>query len=299
MQKELLEVGNKKMEVIRGGLEVPKVVILPGMSSSAYEWEQVVQHLEPTISYLIVHRAGCGNSELGEESRTTAATIQELDALLQWVGVDSPFVLVGHSYGGLCAQHYARVFPDKVSAVVLADSTSVDLEKLNAIETSSPEDTDEYWIRKCIQYAAMKPEQLADELYKGIDAAHDNLSEVAQFEIMQFTTSPNLYRAMASEIENWEECGKRIKETNAFPQVPLFIIARDPHYQINQAIQQAVPEEEAKAFEEMWQQLIAEQVKLSSRSTVLCAENSSHSIHLDRPDLIARVIIACIDTIPL
>ncbi|MDR7318581.1 pimeloyl-ACP methyl ester carboxylesterase [Brevibacillus nitrificans] len=117
---------------------------------------------------------------MGEEPRTVAATAGDLDALLQGLGVDKPVVLVGHSYGELCTQHYASVFPEKVAVVILVDSTSTELEPL-----------------------------LSDE--------HLRLSETARHEIKSFATNPALYQAMASEIENGVAWGRLLKEKTHSP----------------------------------------------------------------------------------
>lgn len=290
MNRKIVMSKGRKVECFMGGSGLPKVVILPGMSSSAYEWELVVNEWEEAAGFVIVHRPGCGQSEVGEEKRTTTQFIDELDELLQNIGVVEPFVLVGHSYGGLCAQHYAKAYPEKTKAVILVDSTSDSLERLNQIPVSSIEDTDEYWIRKCRQFATMNAKQLGAILDPVLSSAHQRLSDLAQGEIKTFLCSPFLYKAMASEIEHWEGCARRIKAMDSFPQVPLTVIGRDPIQSVLSSIQDDVPAEEAKMIETIWQELIQEQVGLSNQGTFILARHATHSIHLDRPDVIVEAM---------
>lgn len=58
----------------------------------------------------------------------------ELKGLLEKLEVHDPIILVGHSYGGLCAQHFIKMYPTLVNSCILVDSTSVNLHRLNELE---------------------------------------------------------------------------------------------------------------------------------------------------------------------
>ena len=83
-------------------------------------------------------------------------------------------------------------------------------------------------------------------------------------------------------------------EIDAFPAVPLIVIGRDPEHAIELALQNEVPLAEAKALEDVWQQLLQEQRQLSPHANYVLAHQSGHSIHLDRPDVIADAIHSCL-----
>ena len=68
-------------------------------------------------------RAGMGWSEQGPEPRDARQISGELHALLTKAGIEGPYVLVGHSTGGLYARMYADRYPDEVAGVVLVDSS--------------------------------------------------------------------------------------------------------------------------------------------------------------------------------
>ena len=72
---------------------------------------------------LAYHRAGYGRSDASPQPRDGAQVVQELRALLQARQLPPPYVLVGHSLGGLYMQLYARQYPAEVAALVLVDST--------------------------------------------------------------------------------------------------------------------------------------------------------------------------------
>ncbi len=68
-------------------------------------------------------RAGLGWSERGPEPRDARQISSELHTLLKVVDTEGPYVVVGHSYGGLYAQMYAARYPEEVAGVVLVDSS--------------------------------------------------------------------------------------------------------------------------------------------------------------------------------
>jgi len=71
-------------------------------------------------------RAGPGESDPGPDPRTTPAIVHNLRNLLQRLQLVPPYVLVGHSYGGLNMQYFAQTFPQEVAGLVLVDSSWVD-----------------------------------------------------------------------------------------------------------------------------------------------------------------------------
>ena len=85
-----------------------------GMGSSFEEWYEVTEVLSKTNKIIMFHRPGLGESEIGHENRTTFQTVQEITCLLSELEIAEPILLVGHSYGGLCAQHFAKLHPHKV-----------------------------------------------------------------------------------------------------------------------------------------------------------------------------------------
>jgi len=68
-------------------------------------------------------RAGMGWSEMGPEPRDAKQISSELHALLTKAGIEGPYVLVGHSFGGLYTQTYAAQYPDEVAGVSLVESS--------------------------------------------------------------------------------------------------------------------------------------------------------------------------------
>ena len=113
------------IEVYIKGCNTQTVVIQTGMGCSFYDWFPIIEKLSQHFTVVSYHRPGYGKSELGNHSRTTRQATKELHMLLQKLDIHDPIILIGHSYGGLCAQHFAMLHEDKLQALILVDSTSM------------------------------------------------------------------------------------------------------------------------------------------------------------------------------
>ncbi|PFC82841.1 alpha/beta hydrolase [Bacillus anthracis] len=268
------------IEVYIKGCSTQTVVIQTGMTCSFYDWFPIIEKLSQHFTVVSYHRPGYGKSELGNHSRTTRQATKELHMLLQKLDIHDPIILIGHSYGGLCAQHFAMLHEDKLQALILVDSTSMNLHRLDELylPISDQTDSDDMWLQKYNTYSKMDVNMLSNEL-KPMLAGQSRQQ-------IEFSTSPSLYKATASELSEWKNCARSLKELYKTLKVPLIVIGREPQYSIAQLIKGGMPIEEATQLEAMWQELIHEQVHLSIHSQYILAEHAGHGIENDRPDII-------------
>jgi pimeloyl-ACP methyl ester carboxylesterase len=104
----------------------PTVILdtLSGGSSALWGWVQpAVAEAGRVCSY---DRAGWGWSDAGPDPRDAQQTARELHTLLERAGEPGPFVLVGHSLGGLYVRAYTGLYPDEVAGLVLLDASHPD-----------------------------------------------------------------------------------------------------------------------------------------------------------------------------
>jgi pimeloyl-ACP methyl ester carboxylesterase len=90
------------------------------------DWVWVQQEVSGTTRVCAYDRAGMGWSEMGPEPRDAKQISNELHTLLEGAGIEGPYVLVGHSFGGLYMQTYAARHPDEVAGMALIDSSQPD-----------------------------------------------------------------------------------------------------------------------------------------------------------------------------
>lgn len=285
------------MEILQKGENGTPIIILTGMWCSFDEWYEVVESLSRSNRVIMFHRPGLGESEIQNEARNTQAVVNEINELLLLLKIHEPILLVGHSYGGLCVQHFVKEHPKKVAGIVLVDSTSVDLRVLDELDTPvlNEDSSDEIWMENCLAYSQMNEEKLREIINPTLTKKQKLLPFNIQQRLLDFQVNPTLYKAMHSEISNWKQDADTIKNLGEFPNAPLIVIGRDIEHNIKLGMEDGLPESELRIFEEKWQELIMNQVKLSENSKLILAHEASHSIHTDRPDIIIESITCMIN----
>jgi len=98
------------------------VVFENGSRATVDSWTAVIAALPPEVAVYAYNRPGYGSSEKTDTPRDGMTIVEELRRGLQQKGLKPPYVLVGHSLGGLYMQLFARRHPDEVAGMVLADA---------------------------------------------------------------------------------------------------------------------------------------------------------------------------------
>jgi pimeloyl-ACP methyl ester carboxylesterase len=121
---EMVDVGGHSLHINCVGQGTPTVVLEAGSGGFSAQWVRVQREVSGTTRVCSYDRAGMGWSEMGPEPRDAKQISSELHTLLKGANIEGPYVLVGHSFGGLYVRTYAARYPDEVAGVVLVDSSS-------------------------------------------------------------------------------------------------------------------------------------------------------------------------------
>jgi pimeloyl-ACP methyl ester carboxylesterase len=100
--------------------------VLAGGDAVGLDYLNLQQRAAELATSVIYDRAGTGWSQRVELPRASAEVIEKLRALLSAAEVPAPYLLVGHSLGGLYARHYAQQYSGDVSGLVLLDPAHED-----------------------------------------------------------------------------------------------------------------------------------------------------------------------------
>lgn len=100
----------------------PVIVFENGARETLDSWSKVIAAIGSDASVFAYNRPGYGNSEATTRARDGRTIVDDLRAMLQRQGLRPPYILVGHSLGGLYMQLFAHAYPQEVQGLVLVDS---------------------------------------------------------------------------------------------------------------------------------------------------------------------------------
>jgi pimeloyl-ACP methyl ester carboxylesterase len=98
------------------------VVFESGLRGTLEKWDKVLDTVSPNATVFAYNRPGYAQSEATDAPRDGSTIVEQLREVLKQKGLAPPYVLVGHSLGGLYMQLFARRYPNEVQGIVLVDS---------------------------------------------------------------------------------------------------------------------------------------------------------------------------------
>ena len=123
---EMVDIGGMRLYAHDCGQGKPTVILEPALGGFSLQYAKIQAAVSAFTHVFAYDRAGQGWSDTSPKPRTPVTMAGELNALLGKLGIQPPYVMVGHSFGGLLTRIYAGLYPEKVAGVVLIDSTHVD-----------------------------------------------------------------------------------------------------------------------------------------------------------------------------
>ena len=120
----LVDVGGHKLHINCTGTGSPTVVLEPGLGEPSTAMAWIAPDVAATTRVCVYDRAGRGWSESAGAPQDGVQVATDLHTLLDRAGEQGPYVLAGHSAGGLYVLNFAQLYPDQVAGVVLLDSMS-------------------------------------------------------------------------------------------------------------------------------------------------------------------------------
>jgi pimeloyl-ACP methyl ester carboxylesterase len=128
MSGQLIDVGGHKLHISCTGTGSPTVILQAGLGEPGVIMAGWIQPaVANTTKVCVYDRAGKGWSTPAARPQDGHATAADLHTLLSRAHVDGPYVLAGHSSGGVYVQVYAAQYPDQVAGMVLLDSQPSDV----------------------------------------------------------------------------------------------------------------------------------------------------------------------------
>lgn len=260
---QMVDVGGYRLHLNCTGNGSPTVVIEAGLGDWSTGWGYVQPEVAKTTRVCTYDRAGMGWSEPGPLPRDAGQFARELHTLLQKANIPGPYVMVGHSLGGLPVRVFAHDYATDVAGVVLVDSMypgQSTTAKPSIVISSLP-----LLARFGIARLLVRPLGLIN---------YTTPSEKAYFSRY---VRPQSAQTLADEIQAIPDSIAQAGAVATFSDLPLIVLS---------AGLDQLPG---------WQAGQTELAKLSSNSQQLIAEKSDHSIQIHQPDAAVAAIVSMVE----
>jgi len=125
----LLAIAGEKLHIETAGTSGPPVVFEAGLGNDSTTWKSIAGPISGFARVVLYDRPGLGQSSPFKDKNAAVSAdevVAKLHALLTAADIRPPYILAGHSLGGLYMQMFARKYPKDVSGVVLLESSSPD-----------------------------------------------------------------------------------------------------------------------------------------------------------------------------
>jgi len=123
---EKIDVGGYNLYLDCKGTGSPTVILESGLEGDVVTWKLVHPEVAKFTRVCRYDRAGLAHSDYGPTPRDAELTSQDLHTLLSKANTAPPYILVGHSFGGLLIRRYAFDYPDEVTGMIFVDSLQED-----------------------------------------------------------------------------------------------------------------------------------------------------------------------------
>ncbi|MGP4062318.1 alpha/beta fold hydrolase [Halobacillus sp. H74] len=184
IQKHIVETSAGKLKYNISGSGKPNIVLINGGSGPIEGWMKVLPEVSKIASVFSCNRFGVGGSDKPKKPQEGITIVENLREALKKIGFEPPYLLVGHSLGGLYANLFTRLYPNEVAGVIF-------------LESSHPNDT--------------SLDKYQGKIVKTINkmfSIFDSLSSEKQF----------------SEVNFVKKTVNQIKQIDSFPEIPVYVI---------------------------------------------------------------------------
>jgi pimeloyl-ACP methyl ester carboxylesterase len=265
----LVDVGGYRLHLDCAG-KGATVVLEYGHQGSFLDWYRVQPQIAKFARVCLYDRGGYGWSDTSPKPRLPSVMAEELHALLHAAGEMPPYILVGHSFGGLNALMFAHKFPDEVAGVALVDASLPEMMTLLRWRDR---------VRLRLMQAAIPFGLPRWRGWCGGAAPHE-IRRLKQ----AISCRSSLYGIYYREWSSFPQSAAEIRPITNIGSIPLIVITRDPGVARN------------SRRDAQWCRLQQERTKLSSNSEFVVAGGSGHDVPMERPDVVTAAIKKLIDT---
>ncbi len=295
---KMVDLGGYRIHLYCTGRGKQTVVLSPGGGDFSFAWYLVQQRLQSSAHVCSYDRAGSAWSDPGPQPLTLRQEAYELELALKLSGEKGPYILVGHSIGGLVVRTFAEGYPDETSGMVLVDAPSPDatmgyygklvrvrdlakrtIPPIHTMKTSPPTPISDADREQALQFVSRK-----------IDPPFDRLPpEIQKSQLWAQMLPPKAAQSAEDDYtpEEWQFLYEGQQFGHPLGDKPLITMIG-----MKEAEDRAAP-----MSVEQWHSLHQEKIEqkrafvtLSTNSKAVEVQDAGHAINLEDPDAVVNAI---------
>jgi pimeloyl-ACP methyl ester carboxylesterase len=268
---KLVDVGGYRLHILCQGQGSPTVVMDSAFGGFASDWSLVQPEIAKFTGVCAYDRSGYAWSEPDprETVRTSRQLVHELHTLLEKESISGPYVLVGHSFGGLNVRVFADQYPNEVVGMILLDPAHEDAEP--RLHVSNESIVSRLNFQANLLRIGVVRKWLAPKMIVWMIPEYKNLpAEVWAMQVAVALNSENL-RTAAREAASATESLAQVRATHGLGDIPLIVMT-------------------SMAIPSSWMGLAKEMAGLSTQGRHVVVEGTGHYIQLGRPDAVINAV---------
>lgn len=278
---QMVDIGGYRLHVHKQGTGSPVILLESGSGESSLSWRDIPTSLSKSATIISYDRAGYAWSDESPLPRTGDNIVKELHTALDGADIKGPYILVGHSLGGMYSRLFAQKYQNEVSGIVLIDArpendanrTEPIYEKENPKSNPSP------------FFSILLTESGAFRLFPNF-LLTGRIEKEDRKDFVHIVASPKYFRAVAEEGDLATSTENEIRNQK-LGDIPVRVIARGQEQDLTQF---GIDKQANNLIEQSWQLGQREMLKISTNSQLIIAKKSEHMIIHTEPDLVIKVI---------
>jgi pimeloyl-ACP methyl ester carboxylesterase len=252
-----VDINGKQQHVRIKGTGNPTIVFVTGLAEKLNNFDSIQNSLSKATTTFSYDRAGIGKSAAISVERSIDHMASELKQLLSKEKMEPPYLLVGHSLGGLIIRYYHHLYPDDVGGLFLIDPSS---------------------------------EKYDDEVRKGMTFNEIKRIDSLDYVLVPWTRDERVPLAIRSEYHNYKTKDKELLKNVKFPtDKPITIISSARFSDMEK--EEGLTQREV----DIWVHLHKDWIKEAPQIRHIITEKSGHYIHHEEPGLVIEELLLILD----